>query len=241
MMLLKGVLSMKMNIYKKILVSSFVLSFLFTNYHSTFTKAAVMDVNIGNSHKELAFSANSLFESEIEMKKLKMRKLALQKKQTIKSEQNESDQKPTPKTLEEAIDLSQYSSVTVVATGYTAGVESTGKTPDHPLYGITYSGLKVRRDLYSTIAADLNVFPLGTILFIPGYGFGVVADKGGAIKGNKIDLYYETVKDVYREWGKKTVDVYVIKKGNGEITSKQLEQLNENEALQVFRQEILAS
>ena len=44
-------------------------------------------------------------------------------------------------------------------------------------------GVKVKRDLYSTVAADLNVFPIGTILFIPEYGFGVVADKGGAIKG----------------------------------------------------------
>ena len=48
----------------------------------------------------------------------------------------------------------------------------------------------VKRDLYSTVAADLNVFPIGTILFIPEYGYGVVADKGGAITGNKVDLYY---------------------------------------------------
>lgn len=106
-------------------------------------------------------------------------------------------------TLEEAFDWSQYPSVTVVATGYTAGVESTGKTPDHPSYGITYSGVRVKRDLYSTIAADLKVFPIGTILFIPGYGYGVVADTGSAIKGHKIDLYYETVDDVYKHWGKK--------------------------------------
>lgn len=66
--------------------------------------------------------------------------------------------------LEEAIDWSQYPTRKVVATGYTAGVESTGKQPDHPSYGITYSGVKVKRDLYSTVAADLDVFPIGTIL-----------------------------------------------------------------------------
>jgi 3D (Asp-Asp-Asp) domain-containing protein len=139
-------------------------------------------------------------------------------------------------TLEEAIDWSKYPKRTVIATGYTAGVESTGKNPDHPEYGITYSGLRVTRDLFSTIAADLNVFPLGTILFIPGYGYGVVADKGGAIKGNRLDLYYETVEDVYKQWGKKKLDVYIVKMGNGKITEKELAMLNEDESMQVFRQ-----
>ena len=123
--------------------------------------------------------------------------------------------------------LEQYPKVRVVATGYSAGFESTGKTPSHPSYGITYSGVKVRRDDYSTIAADLRVFPLGTILYIPGYGYGVVADKGGAIRGNKIDLYFETKQDVYKQWGKKSVDVYVVKRGDGKVTEAFLNSLNE--------------
>lgn len=127
----------------------------------------------------------------------------------------------------------------VVATGYTAGVESTGKHPDHPGYGITYSGVKVKRDLYSTVAADPNVFPIGTILFIPDYGYGVVADTGGAIKGNRLDLYYETVKDVYNDWGKKQLDVYVIKMGDGHLSEEQLNRLNNNESMQVFRQKYI--
>ncbi|MEH7382808.1 3D domain-containing protein [Bacillus sp. JJ1533] len=141
--------------------------------------------------------------------------------------------------IEEAIDFSKYPTKTVVATGYTAGVESTGKDANHPSYGITYSGVKVKRDLYSTIAADLSVFPIGTILFIPDYGYGVVADKGGAIKGNKIDLYYETVNDVYNKWGKKTLDVYVIKMGDGKISEEEIAAMNEDKSMQVFRQQIL--
>lgn len=140
-----------------------------------------------------------------------------------------------PPSLEEAIDWTQYPKRTVVATGYTAGVESTGKSPGHPSYGITYSGVKVKRDLYSTVAADLRVFPIGTILFIPDYGYGVVADKGSAIKGNKIDLFYETVDDVYEQWGKKTVDVYIVEMGDGSLSENDLQALNENEAMQVFR------
>ena len=147
----------------------------------------------------------------------------------------------TPPRLEEAIDWTQYPVKRVIATGYTAYYESTGKHPGHPSFGITYSGVKVKRDLYSTVAADLNVFPIGTILFVPGYGYGVVADKGGAIKGNKVDLYYETVADVYNEWGKKTIDVYIVEMGDGTLTEEELHALNENESMQVFRQQYIKS
>lgn len=132
-------------------------------------------------------------------------------------------------------DLSRFPKVEVMATGYYAGVESTGKDPSHPLYGITYSGVKVRRDFYSTIAADPRVFPLGTILYIPGYGYGVVADTGSAIKGNIIDLYFETKAAVFEEWGKKPVDVYVIQRGEGTVTEAMLDQLNNSEVVQAAR------
>lgn len=120
----------------------------------------------------------------------------------------------------------ELASVEVVATGYYAGRESTGKSPDHPEYGITYSGVQVRRDIFSTVAADPKVFPLGTILWIPGYGYGVVADTGSAIKGRKIDLYYETKEQVYKEWGKRNVNVFVIRRGDGKVTEALLNQLN---------------
>jgi len=123
--------------------------------------------------------------------------------------------------------LAHYPKVRVVATGYYAGVESTGKDPSHPSYGVTYSGVKVRRGEYSTIAADLRVFPLGTVLYIPGYGYGVVADKGGAIRGNKIDLYFPTKQDVYNQWGKRTLDVFVLHKGEGRVTETMMNLLDE--------------
>ncbi|MEH7106246.1 3D domain-containing protein, partial [Bacillus sp. JJ1764] len=63
----------------------------------------------------------------------------------------------------------------------------------------------------------------------------------GAIKGNRLDLYFETVEDVYREWGKKTLDVYVVQMGNGKLTEAQLQALNEDKSLQVFRQQFINS
>lgn len=122
---------------------------------------------------------------------------------------------------------SEYEQVEVIATGYSAGVESTGKDPSHPEYGITFSGVKVRRAPVSTIAADPSVFPIGTLLLIPGYGYGVVADTGSAIKGLKLDLYFRTKEEVFEQWGKKKVKVLVLQKGNGKVTEKSLDHLNE--------------
>lgn len=168
------------------------------------------------------------------MLKEKMLNNRMEQKKYISSEQIDG-----PDTLEEAIDLNQYPSDTVLATGYTAGEESTGKSVGDPEYGVTYSGVKVKRDLYSTIAADLDVYPLGTVLYIPDYGYGVVADKGSAITGNRIDLYYPSIEDVYAEWGKQEVEAYIVELGDGSLTEEQLEEWNENEAMQVFREQIV--
>jgi len=71
--------------------------------------------------------------------------------------------------------------------------------------GVTASGTKARK---GTIAADTRIFPFGTILYIEGYGYGRVEDRGGAIKGNHIDLYFRTHQQAL-EWGKKTKRVKV--------------------------------
>ncbi|WP_077624977.1 3D domain-containing protein [Sediminibacillus massiliensis] len=205
-----------------------------TNVSAQEFKAGFMEkFYSGSSASQQSYSEQSKRKIGLEKKSLNHQKAAT----TYIS----SSEVKGPASLEEAIDFEQYPTATVVATGYTAGVESTGKSPEHPQYGVTFSGVKVKRDLYSTIAADLEVYPLGTILFIPGYGYGVVADKGSAITGNKIDLYFQTVEDVFNEWGKKELKVYIVERGNGQISEEALAELNETEALQVFREEIRKS
>lgn len=90
-------------------------------------------------------------------------------------------------------------SLNVVATGYTPG--------DPGCTGITYTGTKASR---GTIAVDPRVIPFGTKLYIPGYGYGVAADTGGAIKGNKIDLCYESRTEALN-WGIKNITVYIVR------------------------------
>lgn len=76
---------------------------------------------------------------------------------------------------------------------------------------ITALGLKAVRNPngLSTIAVDPSVIPLGSKVYIPGYGYAIAADTGGAIKGNKIDLFMNS-EQACLSWGIRPVTVYVI-------------------------------
>ncbi|HLR67869.1 MAG TPA: 3D domain-containing protein [Virgibacillus sp.] len=213
-----------------------ILLFLGALYTTVSSISNVTFADVRNAYQNDKYIYETSY-SELEGRQIALKKKALnnmvEQNRYISSEKEEEK-----KSLDEVVNKEQLPSDTVLATGYTAGMESTGKNPDHPEYGITYSGVKVKRDLYSTIAADLSVYPVGTILYIPDYGYGVVADKGSAITGNKIDLYYPSVDKVYSEWGKKEVEVYVVEYGDGNLTEEELTKLNENAAMQVFREQI---
>lgn len=62
---------------------------------------------------------------------------------------------------------------------------------------------------YGTVAVDKNVIPLGSKLYIEGYGYAIANDVGTAIKGNVVDLYMEKYSQCIA-WGARTVNVYVI-------------------------------
>jgi len=94
-------------------------------------------------------------------------------------------------------------------TAYTAGKESTGKTPSHPEYGITYSGSRAEEG--RTIAVDPKVIPLGSTVFIEGIGLRKAEDTGSAIRGAKIDVFMNDVREARNFGVKKNVKVYVLK------------------------------
>ena len=64
---------------------------------------------------------------------------------------------------------------------------------------------------YGTIAVDPRVIPLGSKIYVPGYGWGTAQDTGGAIKGNKIDIWFPTQRQCY-SWGIRTVKIKVVPK-----------------------------
>jgi len=71
--------------------------------------------------------------------------------------------------------------------------------------GMTASGTPARK---GTIAADTRRYPFGTIMYVPGYGYGQVEDRGGSIKSNKIDLFFASHKKAL-QWGRQQKRVSV--------------------------------
>jgi uncharacterized protein YabE (DUF348 family) len=90
----------------------------------------------------------------------------------------------------------------VNATAYTANCNGCS--------GNTATGLNLRANPNAkVIAVDPRVIPLGTKLYVDGYGYAVAADTGGAIKGYKIDVFFSSNADAYR-WGNRKVKVTIL-------------------------------
>jgi 3D (Asp-Asp-Asp) domain-containing protein len=64
---------------------------------------------------------------------------------------------------------------------------------------------------YGHVAVDPRVIPLGSLVFVEGYGFAIASDTGGAIKGNRIDLCYDD-RSTALAYGRHTVKVHVFSK-----------------------------
>jgi 3D (Asp-Asp-Asp) domain-containing protein len=86
------------------------------------------------------------------------------------------------------------STLTVVATGYS------------PTGHRTATGIWPKR---GTVAVDTAIIPFGTRIYIPGYGNGIAQDRGGAIRGNRIDLFFSTEKEAL-QWGKRKVTIRIL-------------------------------
>lgn len=60
-----------------------------------------------------------------------------------------------------------------------------------------------------TIAVDPRIIPLGSRLYVQGYGYGTALDTGGAIKGARVDLFFNTTREA-DDWGVRRVQVYIL-------------------------------
>lgn len=97
------------------------------------------------------------------------------------------------------MDFSRYRKVWVMeSTGYSA--QDPGNSSR------TATGHYLRKGI---VAVDPLLIPLGTRMYVVGYGDAIAADTGGAIKGNVIDLAFNTHGEALR-WGRRTVKVYIL-------------------------------
>ncbi|MBH9965149.1 LysM peptidoglycan-binding domain-containing protein [Bacillus enclensis] len=92
--------------------------------------------------------------------------------------------------------------LSVEATAYTADCEGCS--------GITATGVNLKENPDAkVIAVDPDVIPLGSKVYVEGYGYATAEDTGGAIKGNRIDVFIPS-QDQATDWGRKTVNVKVL-------------------------------
>ena len=103
-------------------------------------------------------------------------------------------------------------SFVVNASAYDLSYASCGKNPGDRGYGITASGMRAR---YGVVAVDPKVIPLGTKLYITSldgswvYGEAIAGDTGGAIKGNRVDLFFDSHSECLN-FGRRQAMVYII-------------------------------
>lgn len=110
--------------------------------------------------------------------------------------------KPEPRRSVSTATISGGNTMQVTSTAYTAYCNGCS--------GITRTGLDLRNNPNKkVIAVDPNVIPLGSIVEVEGYGRAIAGDTGGAIKGNKIDVFFPN-RDQALSWGRRSVNIKII-------------------------------
>ncbi|ATY28522.1 LysM peptidoglycan-binding domain-containing protein [Bacillus velezensis] len=138
------------------------------------------------------------------------------KQEAVKNEQPKQEpvQEQQPKQEAKAVEAKQQpvqsntnqqepkKQLTMTATAYSAN--------DGGISGVTATGVDLNKNPDAkVIAVDPSVIPLGSKVYVEGYGVATAADTGGAIKGNKIDVFVAKKSDA-NNWGVRTVNVKVL-------------------------------
>lgn len=97
--------------------------------------------------------------------------------------------------------VSRQQVIEMEITAYTSSIEDCGKDD-----GITATGSKAGP---GTLSADWRLFPPGTRMEIPGYGRGVVSDRGGGIRGNRLDVWLPDAESV-KNYGRQRLEVKIL-------------------------------
>src|SRR5690625_707707 len=125
-----------------------------------------------------------------ETKETKGKTKAEQTSEETSNQANQTEESPEGKTI------------SVTSTAYTAECDGCS--------GVTSPGVDLNANPDAkVIAVDPTVIPLGSKVYVEGYGYATAADTGGAINGNKIDVHISS-KDEALSWGTKTVNVTIV-------------------------------
>ncbi|OCA89529.1 LysM peptidoglycan-binding domain-containing protein [Pradoshia sp. D12] len=128
---------------------------------------------------------------------------AVQQKTTTTSTTTKTETKTeTTTTTAKSTGQKAGKTLSVSATAYTASCNGCS--------GVTATGVDLNANPNAkVIAVDPSVIPLGSKVYVEGYGYATAADTGGAIKGNKIDVFIPT-QDAALNWGRKQVNIQIL-------------------------------
>ncbi|AWE07109.1 hypothetical protein DCE79_06685 [Lysinibacillus sp. 2017] len=144
-----------------------------------------------NTTVKAIMSANNLKSSQIKVKQV----LSIPSKGQTSTAKKQTVSATDPSNVKKTIKMS--------ATAFTATCK--GCT------GYTKIGINLRKNpTVKLIAVDPKIIPLGSKVWVEGYGIAIAGDTGGSIKGNKIDVFLSN-KATANKWGRKTVTVKVLK------------------------------
>lgn len=164
-------------------------------------QGVIDDTQTVNDINEYKFYVHKLskLKQEKEAKRLekerRKREARLIREREIERKRQERQRIVNQRKIEQDRQNKNYYEIDAVISFYSNTERNTGKNPGDKGYGITASGKPSRAG--QTIAAPPSV-PLGSKVFIPGVGYRIVEDRGGAINGNHFDVYVETDQEALR-------------------------------------------
>jgi len=137
----------------------------------------------------------------------KKEKKSEEKSETKSEEKSEPKAEPTKSSADSSDDSSSSESS---SGGKEMTMEATAYGPDcSGCSGVSATGMNLKDSSAKVIAVDPSVIPLGSRVWVEGYGEAVAGDTGGAIKGNRIDVLYPSESEA-GSWGRKSVNVKVL-------------------------------
>ncbi|WP_238473803.1 3D domain-containing protein [Paenisporosarcina cavernae] len=120
----------------------------------------------------------------------------------VKPKASASKSKSKAKSVSRSNDDNVVKEFYVTSTSYTANCRGCS--------GITSTGINLKRNPDAkVIAVDPRVIKLGTKVYVEGYGYAIAGDTGSAIKGNKIDVFFDTRSEALN-WGRRTVKIKIL-------------------------------
>ncbi|MBE3568768.1 MAG: LysM peptidoglycan-binding domain-containing protein [Bacillales bacterium] len=184
---------------KKAIAALFAAVVCFSFAHSSNAASMTYTVKKGDTLWKIANTYKTTVDNIKKWNHLTSNNIALGTKLIIQSSSTISAKNPF-KTSE--VNSASGKVIVVKATAYTASCKGCS--------GVTALGINLKQNPNAkVIAVDPNVIPLGSKVYVEGYGQAIAGDKGSAIKGNRIDVYVPSIQSA-RNWGVRTTKVTIL-------------------------------